>query len=576
MKEIFNQTIEKVNVELKTAKTITSRISFLRLIIFLVFLILLFIGFTTNDTLYTLFSLISLVIFMMIIINTNCFYEKVKFLHAKNQVLKNYLYRYDYGYRNFYDGSKGNEKTIFSSDLHIIGKSSLYQYINQAYSAYGKKRVLDAVLLKDVSKKRINLMQETADDIEKNRDFVFDFVTTSMQNFNNDPKTVQYYDELFSYKPQENKVLTIVSLVIPYIALISLILGFINPVFITFAVVLYSFLALLTFKLIKMNNEVFALYLEFRKAAKFKNIFEKMANLTVTSQLMQNLQKQAFQYAKELHHYENTNSLISFRSNCIFAFIFNLFIGLDSIILLKIRKQNYDFKKYYDLIAMIEEIISLNTINLVNEVKCMPEITDEKVIKAESIYHPLIKDAVTNNFYFPFDNYIITGSNMSGKTTFLRSIGINLVLAFSGSMVCAKEFSSPLITILTSLSLSDDLSNGISSFYAEVIRIKEILENVDKPGLKLVLVDEIFKGTNSLDRIEGAKKLLLRLKRADVLSVFTTHDFELCDESLNTKNYHFEEHYIDNKIYFDYQLKKGRCQTTNAIYLMKMAGIIKE
>ena len=225
---------------------------------------------------------------------------------------------------------------------------------------------------------------------------------------------------------------------------------------------------------------------------------------------------------------------------------------------------------------MIEEVISLNTINLVNEVKCMPQITDEKVIKAEAIYHPLIKDAVTNNFNFPFDNYIITGSNMSGKTTFLRSIGINLVLAFSGSMVCAKEFSSPIIALLTSLSLSDDLSNGISSFYAEVIRIKEILENVDKPGLKLVLVDEIFKGTNSLDRIEGAKKLLLRLKRDDVLSIFTTHDFELCDDNLNTKNYHFEEHYIDNKIHFDYQLKKGRCHTTNAIYLMKMAGIIKE
>ena len=204
----------------------------------------------------------------------------------------------------------------------------------------------------------------------------------------------------------------------------------------------------------------------------------------------------------------------------------------------------------------------------------MPTVSDKFMF--ENITHPLINEdsAIPNSFSFNGLN-IITGSNMSGKTTFMRTIGLNYILFKAGGFVCANSFEAGLYKLFTSMKVVDDVSNGISTFYGEILRIKSIIDYIPNNKKMLVLIDEIFKGTNTLDRLVGAKEVALNLMKDNILAIITTHDFELCNIE-GVLNYHFEEHYENDKILFDYKIKKGVSQTRNAIYLLKMAGIIKK
>ena len=169
---------------------------------------------------------------------------------------------------------------------------------------------------------------------------------------------------------------------------------------------------------------------------------------------------------------------------------------------------------------------------------------------------------------------------MSGKTTYMRTLAGAVVLAYAGAPVCARFFSLTPLHIFTSIQVNDDMSQGISTFYAELLRIKQMVTFSHRELPMLICIDEIFKGTNSADRIIGAREAIKQLTRFYCITLVTTHDFELCDlkspNAIPVTNCHFEEYYEENKIKFDYKLKPGRCQTTNAQYLLRMAGILAD
>ena len=150
----------------------------------------------------------------------------------------------------------------------------------------------------------------------------------------------------------------------------------------------------------------------------------------------------------------------------------------------------------------------------------------------------------------------------------------------SGAPVCAGSFQLTPLCVFTSIRVTDDITRGLSTFYAELLRIKSMMDFSKKKTPMLICIDEIFKGTNSADRIIGAREAIRHLTNRWCITLVSTHDFELCElQSPNdtpVENYHFEEHYEDDKILFDYTLKAGRCQTTNAKYLLRMAGILKD
>ena len=165
---------------------------------------------------------------------------------------------------------------------------------------------------------------------------------------------------------------------------------------------------------------------------------------------------------------------------------------------------------------------------------------------------------------------------MSGKSTFLRTIGINLVLSYVGAPCAAEKFSASIMSIYTCMRTKDNLEESISSFYAEILRIKLLIEACKRGEKVFFLLDEIFKGTNSKDRHTGATVLVKQLADNGAMGLLSTHDLELCDleeEMKEVENYNFREYYKDDKIHFDYKLRPGKSVTQNAVYLMKLAGI---
>jgi DNA mismatch repair ATPase MutS len=232
----------------------------------------------------------------------------------------------------------------------------------------------------------------------------------------------------------------------------------------------------------------------------------------------------------------------------------------------------------------MEVRISLAVPAQVREVVCWPVIkaAPEPQITATDLMHPLIREgqAIGNDVSFKSGIAIITGSNMSGKTTLLRTLGVNAVLAYAGAPVAAAACTLSLMRIFTSMRVGDNIGTGESTFYAELKRIREMIEYVHRQRPMLALIDEIFKGTNSADRIVGAEATLRKLHLPWVLALVSTHDFELCelenDPVVQATNHHFSEYYVKDRIFFDYKMKSGRCQTTNARYLLRMAGILEQ
>lgn len=239
-------------------------------------------------------------------------------------------------------------------------------------------------------------------------------------------------------------------------------------------------------------------------------------------------------------------------------------------------------RSWFRAVGVLEALSSLAGLAHDHPGWVFPEVADcPPVFEASSLGHPLLNSdvRVCNDVSMPGPGtvFVITGSNMSGKSTFMRTVGINLVLAYAGAPVCARSMRCSQLSIFSSMVVHDDLEQKISTFYAELKRIKTIVDAALSGKAILFLLDEIFKGTNSRDRIIGAKTLLKKLCQKPVLGLVTTHDLELgfmekeCPQCV--RNYHFTDQITGNQISFDYRLKPGISQTTNAIALMKMVGI---
>jgi hypothetical protein len=273
---------------------------------------------------------------------------------------------------------------------------------------------------------------------------------------------------------------------------------------------------------------------------------------------------------------------VSVRHNAILWFILNVLLlwDIECSIMYEKWKMKYApvAEGWFLDLGEFESLLCFSNLPNVCNNTCLPSATNEKAIKAQSLGHPLIHNGVrvNNDINCKDSIFVISGSNMSGKTTFMRTVGINMVLARAGSFVCAKAMDFPLIEIMTSMRIADDLNEGISTFYAELKRIRGIIALAEKEPRTIFLIDEIFKGTNSADRLSGAKAVLSKLNKIGALGIITTHDLELCEianQYPRIKNYSFSEEYRNNQIHFDYKVKHGKSTTTNAKYLMKMVGI---
>ncbi|RPJ49758.1 MAG: hypothetical protein EHM21_06370 [Chloroflexi bacterium] len=282
-------------------------------------------------------------------------------------------------------------------------------------------------------------------------------------------------------------------------------------------------------------------------------------------------------------------SMASLRQNPFLSLILNLLMPWDLFFADQLerykRELNVVLPAWLDAWHQLEALVALANFARLNPENTFPEILpleEQPVLRGEAIGHPLIPSAarVTNDFTLQEmgEVIVITGSNMSGKSTFLRTLGINLVLAYSGSTVAARAFAALPFRVFTSMTVNDSLSDGISFFYAEVSRLKLLLDqlNANHPLPMFFLIDEIFRGTNNRERQLGTHAYTQALVNKNGVGVISTHDLELVhlSETIPTvHNYHFREDVQDGRMVFDYQIRPGASPTTNALRIMAMAGL---
>jgi hypothetical protein len=242
---------------------------------------------------------------------------------------------------------------------------------------------------------------------------------------------------------------------------------------------------------------------------------------------------------------------------------------------------------WVDVWTELEALVSLANFAWLHPEYCIPEFRSsgeigDAVFVAREMGHPLIPcdRKVTNDFKLGGDKRIaiITGSNMAGKSTFLRTVGINLVLAYAGGPVSAASLRCSFFRVFACIKVSDSLADGLSYFYAEVKRLKALLDSVktDERHVHLALIDEIFRGTNNRERRIGSQQYIRALAEMPVIGTVATHDLELIkleEEISVVANYHFREEIADGKMVFDYEIHPGPCPTTNALRIMELEGL---
>ncbi len=251
------------------------------------------------------------------------------------------------------------------------------------------------------------------------------------------------------------------------------------------------------------------------------------------------------------------------------------FILYDRTVRLLLQK-NTSFLGLYRFVGEIDACISIASFRKSLDFYCVPEFTSERILEAERIYHPLLAHAVPNDFRLR-RNIVLTGSNASGKSTFIKAVAVNLILGQSIHTCMARKINMPNILVLTSMAVRDDVLSGESYYIREIRYLKRMLERSMGEHPVFCGIDEILRGTNTAERIGASLSVLSYLNKRNCILMTATHDLELAEAlSENFENYHFCENVADGDVLFDYKLHRGISKTRNALRLLKTMGFPEE
>jgi len=251
------------------------------------------------------------------------------------------------------------------------------------------------------------------------------------------------------------------------------------------------------------------------------------------------------------------------------------------------RANHEQLKKAFDVLASFEALISLGALKTNNPDWCFANISEDEqyTLNAEAIGHPLIPESERiDNDYF-LDNTlkidIITGSNMAGKSTFLPTLGINTVMALCGAPSCTSKMDVSCILVFTYMRIRDSLNESTSTFKAELDRLQALIRILDSSSGKVYfLIDEMLRGTNSVDKYLGSKAVIEKLIAQNAVGIVATHDLQIAGLEKKypdyIRNYYFDIQIEESEMKFDYKLKSGECKTFNAALLLKRIGIYPE
>lgn len=493
-------------------------------------------------------------------------------------------------FSGFQDGTEYSERDHpYSYDLDIFGKSSLFQYTCRTTSKPAAD-LLAEYLSAPASVEEILLRQGAAADLQPMTDWRQELMTLGYSNAGagNSPQPLLNWldtDNLFVNRRTLQMAVWILSLTgLTAIALV--VTGFPAAILAPIFTVNFIFYFLHNKKIaalhssVSRSSDLLMVYsstvklIEENKfaAAKLNGLQAAFAGARPASAIIRRLSTLVNRLDSRL------NVLVSIPLNLLFFTDIHFCLALE-----KWKNENSEkIPKWFAAMAEFEVLSSLGTMAFNNPDWVMPEISEVFfILKAENMGHPLIPSnrRISNDFETSGGGrtILVTGSNMSGKSTFLRTCGINTALALGGAPVCASSFTVSNVKIHSSMRISDSLEENISSFYAELRRLNSIIKEAETNPKVFLLLDEILRGTNSNDRFTGSVALIKQLTGYGTVAMVATHDLKLAElsEEMPGKidNYHFDVKISGEELFFDYKLTPGICTSMNASILMKKMGI---
>ena len=577
--QIFNQKLKQVNRQLLI-------IGILRLIVFLATAFSVYYFFGTSKSLI-LASIIGIAIFLFLVSKyTNLQHKKQK-IKALININKTELQVLNGDFSNLPLGEEFNDtRHEFSNDIDLFGKKSFFQQLNRTATKSGMqylaKHLTENAISGILNKQQAN--RELANKVKWRQQFS---ATASLVN------TETNSDEIVHFIQNHESFLPKIMHYLPSLFLgVSVLLFGLNyfqvlPFKIT---IIWLVLGLLISG--KYVKKIQLLSSQISKAGDtFKQYF-KLLQLIETemfsSDLLQKKQEETkhdslkvSDILKELAKYIDA---LDQRNNILFALLGNGFALWDIKQTYKIEKWVNTYKNqvnnWFDVIAFFDAHNSYGNYIFNHNQYVFPQLSGtEYTINAKALGHPLLpKEMRIDNDFIIADNhfYIVTGANMAGKSTFLRTVSLSIVMANVGLPVCAKSFQYKPIKLITSMRTDDSLSEDTSYFFSELKRLKFIVDKIRQENYFIIL-DEILKGTNSHDKAIGSKKFVQKLVKSNATGIIATHDLSLCETANELKqvtNYYFDAQIIDNELYFDYSFKEGICQNMNASFLLNKMGIV--
>lgn len=557
-------------------KSIVNKISFFRLLIFLFIIISFILG--ARVEVFNIIGGIFIFVFIILIFIHDRYYKRLNYYEKYLNILEQYKDRDNGNWKKFKDIGEEYSSELFM-DLNIVGDNSLFQYLSVCKTKGGRDVLIDKLSNKKINHRELLKNQEAIKELASNVDFDVNFLV-AMSCF--DGKLIDLKDN-FSLLDKKigNKYFDIVvGLLFASLCIIFLLLGLFNVISYNYFMGIFIFNFLINFmyefifrddfsNIDKISNDYY----------KLNDVYKVIVNTKFNSKKLNSISNDISLDIDKIKYLFFINDLNNLKNNILSSSIFNGLFCINIVVMfmysLFLKKDVNTLKVGITDIEELEALISLAGIGILKKNVCMPILVDDVELDFKNIEHPLISSGkvVANDFSNTAGVNIITGSNMGGKTTFIRTVGINLILMNAGTFVCSTSFRSCYFKIFTSISVTDDIDKGISTFYGELLRMKKAIDF--HGGNRLVLVDEIFKGTNYNDRIYGAMNVIEKLDDSKTMLFVTTHDFELCDYKIkNLRNYYFKEYYEGDSIKFDYKLREGKCESTNAKYLMKKLNII--
>lgn len=590
----YSQKINEVTSLINQTKKLVDQLSLVRIGLFLAeilfFVLLLNSADDNSRTLIQILLMIPVIGFVFVVRKQAKLDRAIEYQKQLLWVYQNEWNQLNAQPNGYDDGNQfESESHPYASDLDIFGRASLFALINRCYTKTGKILLANRLANK-LTKDEILERQEAVKEIQGKIAETYDF--RANLHGHDIEKIEQIKTQLYGSLGQQllfvrGQFLRFYVATAPYLTF-ALVLA---AIFIggLFSNLLGLFVFIHLGMNIFLNSKINLVFYSFGGGSGLLNSYSRAIKWTENHQWKSSYIRRLFTseipVSKEIRTLSKVIQKFDARLNLIVGgFLNGLFLwDLQCCISLDkwYQESSKDVITALDHLGDFEELISLATLAHNYPEWVFPQMEDLFSLKGTEIGHPLIAadKRVNNDFYLEQSPTvdIVTGSNMAGKSTFLRTLGINMVLAYAGAPVNAKSLQLSVFSINSYMRIKDSLNESTSTFKAELDRLKMILNNIEEDKNTFVLIDEMLRGTNSRDKYLGSKVFVEKLIAEKTPALFATHDLQLADlqqdHPQTVRNFHFDIQFTNGEMKFDYKLKQGPCSTFNAAILLKQIGL---